>query len=134
MEAEEVYERVRALDLPKGKYAVFGSAPMCVRRLRACNDVDIVVTEDVWNSFKNKDDWKFGRKPDGSEYLEKNGVELWKNWAPGEWDINRLIREADVIDDVPFVKLNDVAKWKRINGRKKDLNDVKIIEEYLKTK
>lgn len=65
--------------------------------------------------------------------MRNNNIELWKDWWLG-WDIKRLIREAEIIDGLPFVKLKYVLKWKKFTARKKDLKDVKIIEKFLKTK
>ena len=71
--------------------------------------------------------------PRGDDYLENGDLELWKNWAPGDWDVQKLIDEADVIDDLPFVRLNSVMEWKKLNAREKDLKDVEIIANFLKT-
>lgn len=72
--------------------------------------------------------------PHGSEYLYKDELELWKDWKPGKWDIKELISEAEIIDSLPFVRLENLVKWKKLKSREKDLKDVKIIEDYLNKK
>lgn len=133
---KELFQKVKKLNLPISEYALFGSAPMGIRKLRVCRDIDIIVTKKLWNEYSGKPEWKLAKTQNQDEYsdgLRNNNIELWKDWWLG-WDIKRLIREAEIIDGLPFVKLKYVLKWKKFTARKKDLKDVKIIEKFLKTK
>ncbi|MFH1979038.1 MAG: hypothetical protein ABII97_01470 [Patescibacteria group bacterium] len=133
--SKELFERLKQLNLPKGRYAIFGSAPMCARGLRECRDLDVIVTEDIFNEYKEKPNWET-KKTDSSVYLDNNGIEFWKDWAPdymnGKWDIQKLIDEAEIIDDLPFVRIEEVLKWKKVLAREKDLKDIEVVQEYLK--
>ena len=42
------------LNLPKGKYVIFGSGPLSIRGLRENHDLDILVTEDLWNKLSEQ--------------------------------------------------------------------------------
>lgn len=130
---EQLLNNVRELNLPKGKYALCGSAPIVVKGIReATHDIDIIVTTDVWEEYDGKEGWV--KKPsNASEYLEREGknIELWRDWAPGEWNVEKLIKDAEIIDGLPYVQLDDILKWKKLHGRPKDLEDVRLIEEYL---
>lgn len=130
----DLFLKVKNLKLPAGKYAIFGSGPIAIRGLRECKDVDIIVTRDVFIDCKTKPDWQVKKLDENTEYLDNDGIELWDRWGPGEWDVNKLIQEAEIIDGLPFVKLDEVLRWKEMNGRSKDLKDVKIIKKYLATK
>lgn len=132
MSNNDLFQRVKELKLPIGKYALFGSAPIGIRGFKDCHDINIVVTEDLWNEYKNKN-WEIRVMPYGSQYLWNDEIELWKDWEPGQWDIKRLIREAEIIDGLPFVKLEYVIEWKKQNGREKDLKDIETIENFLRT-
>ncbi len=44
MTNKELFKKVKNLNLPIGDYALFGSAPMGIRGLRECHDIDIIVT------------------------------------------------------------------------------------------
>lgn len=127
----DLLPRVKNLKLPVGKYAIFGSGPMVVRGLREGKDVDIIVPKEVFEEYKTKPGWQVKKFEDGSEYLENDGIELCDDWGPGEWDTNKLIQEAEIIDGLPFVRLEEVLKWKEINARPKDIEDVKLIKGYL---
>jgi hypothetical protein len=129
---KELFQKVKELNLPIGEYALFGSAPMGVRGLRECHDIDIIVTEKLWNDYKNKSEWKLMEIREDNNYFEglrNDDIELWKDWWPG-WNVDKLIQEAEIIDGLPFVKLEEVIKWKRFRAREKDLKDVEIIEKF----
>lgn len=127
-----LFQKVRDLQLPIGKYALFGSAALGIRNLKQCRDIDIIVTENVWDEFKNRG-WEMRIMPHGSQYLCKDEMEMWKDWFPGKWDITRLIREAEIIDGLPFVKLASVLESKRMSNREKDVADIQIIEKFFYT-
>jgi len=42
-----------------------------------------------------------------------------------------LIDDAEIIDGLPFVKLEYVVKYKKQDGREKDLKDIETIEKFL---
>ncbi len=123
---------MKELRLPTEQYVIFGSGPMVVRGLRECKDIDILVSESVFREYRDKPGWTTKKFGDGSDYLENDGIELWAEWGPGEWNEAALIREVEIIDGLPFVPLEMMLKWKKICGRPKDLADVKTVEEYLK--
>jgi hypothetical protein len=129
---KNLFEKVKKMNLPTGKYALFGSAPLGIRGLKDCHDIDIIVTEDLWDEYKAKEGWTIKKFNDGISYLESDSIELWKDWGPGQWNIEQLIREAEIIDGLPLVKLKIVLKWKKTNGREKDIKDIEIIENFLR--
>ncbi|MCX6719058.1 MAG: hypothetical protein NTZ38_01635, partial [Candidatus Taylorbacteria bacterium] len=93
-------------------------------------DIDIIVKEDLWNEYRDKG-WESKTLPSGNSCLWKDEVELWKDWWPGEWDIERLIDDAEIIEGLPFVRLERVLEWKKLINREKDLRDIEIIERFL---
>lgn len=131
MDNKELFDQVKKLNLPIGKYALFGSAPMAIREIRDCRDIDVIVTQDLWDECSKKPEYKLTRDENGLDCLVSGNVELWNVWSPGEWDLNKIINEAEVIDGLPFVKLEYVVAWKKIYNREKDLNDIKLINDYL---
>lgn len=132
---EKLITDVKSLNLPAGGYALFGSAPIIVRGIReASHDIDIVVKQNVWDEYKGKPGWITRPMQDGDEYLEweDHNIELWRTWGPGEWDVDQIIDEAEMIDGLAYVQLQTVLDWKKRNGRPKDLKDIALIKEYLK--
>jgi hypothetical protein len=114
------------------KYIVFGSGPLMIRGLVEGHDLDVFVSDDIFEEYKKKVGWKLNQcKKDYT--ISKDGIELSKTWKPGEWDLNELINDAEYINDIPFVSLNITKQWKLLKGREKDLNHIKVIDRYLET-
>jgi len=132
---KDLLEELKKMNLPKGKFAIFGSGPMGPAGLKEPGDLDVIVTKDIFDDLRKRPDFKLGEKKSNDEYLERDGIEFYENWYPGEeWDIEKLIDEAEIISDLPFVKLDKVLKWKKIHNREKDQKDIKLIENYLSKK
>ena len=132
MESGKLFQQVRDLKVPMGEYVIFGSGPICARGLRECNDIDLFVTKKFWDSIKETNEWKEGITLKGSQNLKKGDVELIYEWKPGEWNVNTLIAEAEVIGGLPFAKIERVIEWKKLMAREKDFKDIKLVEDYLK--
>ena len=126
-----ITERVRALNLPLGSYAVFGSGPLEAHGLRTAKDIDLIVTSDFFRKCKHSGEWQAEKLKDHHEVLTKGDVSMYDSWAPDSWDIAQMIQEAEVIDGVPFVKLETVLEWKKIRNSEKDKEDIKLLEKKL---
>jgi len=70
-------EEVREMNLPLGKYAIFGSGPLAVRRIRDTKDIDLIVTPDIYSYYRKQNGWKL-RFAYGIFFLRKGNVEIWK--------------------------------------------------------
>lgn len=125
-----LFQRVRDLNLPIGEYAIFGSGPMGVRGIREMGDVDIIVTQKLWDNFIKKPDWE-QRQIDNLCGIknEKLNIEIWKDWWIG-WNVEQMIKEAETIDGLPFVSLEMMIEWKTLVGREKDLKDLELIKNW----
>lgn len=119
-------EQLKALNLPQGSYAIFGSGPLAVRGIRDAKDLDIVVRKDVWDELAEK--YPKNEKGNG---LQIGDIEAFDSWSPWFEDPNMLIDTAEIIDGLPFVRLEHVVSWKKAMGREKDLNDLQLIEKFL---
>jgi len=117
---------LRKLNLPQGKYAIFGSAPIAARGLRDCRDLDLVVNEELWTELSNKFPG-VAENPD-KIIIPGTAIELFKSWLPGFENVNELITSAEMIDGIPFVNLENVRKWKTLMGREKDKVDLELLE------
>jgi hypothetical protein len=131
-----IVKEVRKLRLPASKYAVVGSGPLAIRNIRPAHDIDLIVTQDIYDKLKNLG-WKEEYFPDTERpwVLFHGPFDVSTSWSVNEFKPlpRQLIKDADIIDGIPFARLEDVLQWKRTCGREKDLEDVKLIEEYLKS-
>jgi hypothetical protein len=134
-----IIDAVKALGLPEGEYAVFGSALLEVYGLRRSGDIDLVVSKRLFDQLK-KNDWEFFYYDSGDEGLRwKDGdlkVEVFYYCTVvsgySETDLGAMIERAEEMETgVKFISLADTLKWKRVWGRPKDLRDVELFEKYM---
>ncbi len=107
---------------------------LCLLMVFAHTDIDLVVTHDLYVQLKNQG-WQTKQiKPDfevvvlGIAEASPKMVTL-DNYRP---NIEELINKADIINNIAFTKLTDVVDSKRALGREKDINDILLIEDFLK--
>ncbi len=130
-------DKFKKLNIPKGEYVIFASGPMGVRGLRDTHDIDVVVTKEIYEKYKNTEGWdtvEFQREGRDVEMIENDGVEFYTDWGPGEWNVRDLISSGEEIDGAYFAPLDQVRKWKLLSAREKDLKDVGLIDKYLMLK
>ena len=128
-----LFEKVKELNLPLGQYCVVGSGPLFAHNLRESNDIDLLITADLYKKLK-ENGWQIKHYQNGNEYLtfdcfEANINFCWKNYQP---DPKYQIESAEIIKGIPFLRLDELLKWKREFRREKDLKDIVLIENYLK--
>jgi hypothetical protein len=125
---------VQKLELPLGEYAVVGSGPLAVRGIREAHDIDLVVTPQLYDQLK-KDGWDEEHIPDSKrEWVLSHGpFDVAATWSVEgyEPEVPQLIADAELIDGVAFVRLEDVMRWKKACAREKDLADIRLIEQFL---
>ena len=122
------------LNLPKDDYALFGSAIMFFKDLKDMgHDIDVIARGGAWEracQIKSPEvpvsRKGFVVKPCGDE------IEIFSEWFPGDWSVDRLIDDAELIEGIKVVGFDSVIKWKKLMGRPKDLAHIRTIEEFLK--
>lgn len=134
MEADQpsLIDRLRSLALPAGDYAVFGSGPLIIRGIiEATNDLDVISRGPAWDRARQLGDLV---------HLEEHGVEVVSfddgaitvgtSWAYGEFDIDQLIETAEIINGLPFVRLEHVVAYKEAAARPKDLVHLRAFADH----
>ena len=134
MKSQEIIANVKALSLPKGSYAVFGSCPLALAGIREANDIDLLVSEKVFAELK-KAGWQEIDKGKNDKPLVQGIFEAHKNWAFSSYSptLRDLLADATIADGIPFASLTKDLKWKSASGRSKDLADVELVNQYFKT-
>lgn len=123
---ENLLEKLRKLNLPKDKFAVYGSGPLGVRGIREIKDLDLIVTSDLWKELVKK----YPTKDSGEKLrIDLGGIEILAK--PIVYKAETLIQEADIIDGIRYVKLETLMELKKHMGRKKDFKDIELIKDYL---
>lgn len=121
-----IHQKVKELNLPENSYVIVGSGILGALGIRESRDIDIIVSQDVYEKFEAKG-WAHDSWPD-QETLTQDVFELGVHWYGKKAD--ELLEDAQYIDGVPFLSLDDVYEWKKKLGREKDLNDLKLIDGY----
>ena len=122
-----------SLELPSQDYAVFGSGPMYAHGLiELGHDLDLIARGSAWEAASARSAPQVTKSGDGYVIeIPDSAIEIFDSWAPGDWDIEALIDEAEEIDGIRFVQLEQVLKWKKMMNRPKDAEHIRLIEEYL---
>ncbi len=127
-----LFDRVKNLHLPAGDFAIFGSGPLIVRGIiPASNDLDIICRGNAWKTVQEIGESEFLSDYDVTVVTMCDGrLSFGTKWGIGTFDMNELIDGADVIDGLPFVRLEHVASYKEIRKRPKDLQHLEALQAY----
>lgn len=125
-----IFEDVKKLNLPIGQYAVVGSGVMSAHGIRSHHDVDLIVTKNLFEILKDSG-WQ--NVPNRNSVLKSGNYEVDADYKYGEYqpDHDELIRNAEIIEGVPFIRFSELIKFKMALGRDKDKKDIELIEQYL---
>lgn len=127
-----LFNRLRDLALPSGGYAVFGSGPLAVRGIiEACGDLDVLCKPNVWDIVLELGELEFL-----SDYgvsvvtLVDVPITFGTSWGIGNFDVNKLIESAEIIESLPFVSLEHVIAYKTIRRSDKDRQHLDALTSY----
>ena len=116
-----MFAYLRDLRLPIGDYAIFGSGPLIVRGIvEATNDLDIVTRGAAWEAVEQIGITSTFDDGNPCVNLLDGRITFGTTWKYGTFDLDELIDAAEVIDGLPFVRLEYVVAYKQAAGRPKD--------------
>lgn len=132
MTGKDIISKVKTLNLPKDSYIVFGSCPLAVAGIREANDIDLFVSQEIYEKLRNAG-WKKTYKGPNDRPLAHDVFEAHENWDFSSYSptLKDLLTKAVEVDGVRFASIEDVRKWKVASRRPKDLADIKFINDYL---
>jgi len=118
---DKLFDMVRSLELPVGDYAIFGSGPLIVRGIIvATNDLDIISRGAAWEQVRQVGE--ISTFDDGNEgvNLFDQRITFGITWKYGSFDLDELIDTAEIIEGLPFVRMEHVIAYKQAADRPKD--------------
>lgn len=133
MNKKDIIAKVKALNLPRGSYVVFGACPLAIFGIRETNDIDLLVSPKVYKKLKSNG-WQKVHKGPNDASLTFDCFEAHDNWnfsSKYNPTLENLLNTALVIEDIHFASLQEVRKWKVASGRPKDFADIRLIDHYL---
>ena len=125
---EKLLNEFRKLKLKDGDYAIYGSGPLAIRKIRDAKDLDVIVSDHLYQRLKAQHP-----KDPEKERIKVGEIEIYPFWAwePQITGLKEIIERAELIQDLRFVRLDDLISCKKKMGRPKDFEDIKLIEDYL---
>lgn len=120
-------DNVRALGLPLDQIVVIGSGLLDQLGLRQSHDIDLVVSSAVFDSVGKDSSYTFGEKG-SNRFAVRDDIEIWDGWEEVTYD--QLRETAQPLGGVLFVSTDVLIAKKTQRGLSKDLNDIKLLEEY----
>jgi hypothetical protein len=131
MTVDEIVDKVKALNLPSNSYVVFGSCPLAAAGIRQANDIDMLVSEPVFENLKQRG-WPEAKKSPKDNPLVHDVFEAHFSWSFSSYNptLEQLLDTAEFVDGIPFASLQEVRKWKVASGRPKDLTDIELIDNH----
>ncbi|MGB4768358.1 MAG: SulP family inorganic anion transporter [Candidatus Saccharimonas sp.] len=125
-----VGERIRRLEIAKRDYVLVGSSVLEVLGLREAADVDLVVTSEVYEAFREKHGWHEFTQANGKKVLSHEGSNLMTVWAGDQ--LKQLRQGVTTVDGVRIMSIEKLIEGKLQLGRRKDFADVKLLRRYLR--
>lgn len=124
----KILQKIKELNLPNDQYVIIGSGTMNVLGIREAQDIDISVTKELFNELKERGEWEEYEKYE-KPFLKKDIFDVNKQLFFDT--VEEVNRSALFIEDIPFMNLDELIKFKTAMGREKDFKDIELIKEYL---
>lgn len=131
-----IFAKIKELNFPSGHYIIVGSGILAAKGIRETNDLDIVVTPGLFERCRSEGwevfPWTKKSIP-GKDWLKKGIVEVYIQLSrkTGGISAKELLKNAEIIEGIPFITLESLIDFKREYGRPKDFEDIQIIEAYM---
>jgi hypothetical protein len=136
MNREKLFSLLRELDFAPGKWAVFGGACLAARGIRPAPDLELFVTEKLYESLRQSEWEEKVAGSTGAAYVEtviddipilafvSCGSDTWRPNAAA------YLQNPEIIGGFPFMPLAEMYAWKAATARPKDLADLELIDAY----
>jgi hypothetical protein len=123
MNKNELIALIDSLDMPKDMYRVNSGGALLMMGIRdKTADLDMIITNELFEIFKKEYDVKKSEKTINNLFYINDMVEFF---VEDEF-------EFEMIDGYPCETLESILRFKKLNGRPKDLIDIEKINEYMK--
>ena len=122
----DIQKKIQSLNLPKDSFIVVGSGILGALGIRESNDIDMIVSQEVFDKL-DAAGWEHDAWADQT-VLKQNLFDLGTHWS-GQ-TVDALLQHATVINDIPYLSLDDLLVWKKERARPKDIVDVQLISDY----
>jgi len=121
--------KLKSLGYPLREILVIGSSTMALYELKDNHDLDLWVTEKVYRKMLKDSRFFFN----GRLLESKDGsIEASYKLPCSNGNIEDNLKRATIVNGVHFQCLKDVLAWKKCMKRTKDIEHIRMIEDYMK--
>lgn len=135
MSLQKHLQTLQALDFPRDEFVIVGSFIMEHFHIRDAHDVDVLVTEKLWDRLKHEYsiDTRYGfHRIIIDEFIEIFGPgNLFT--ADSFMTVEQIITTADVYEDIRYMNMDSLIALKKRLNREKDVRDLALIANFLQT-
>jgi hypothetical protein len=120
---EDIVRILRDIDLPLSQCWITSGAALVMHGVKeTTRDIDLGCTTNLVEQYLRKG-YKYRVTSDNTRIVEVDDkIEMLENW---------FVEEIEIIDGLPVGSLESIKKQKAELGREKDINDIKLIDEYI---
>lgn len=135
---QEKFSALRLFNFPIDQYAITGSGPLGIRNLKTIGDIDIIVSQELWNDLAAQysvTDQNGVRKivlAGGIIEAFQEGSFYTQPFDDKASTVASRIAHAEIIDGLPFDSMENVLYYKRKMHQEKDLKDILLIEQWMR--
>lgn len=122
----DIIKILNDMNLPLSEYWITSGAGLVMHGVKeTTRDIDLGCTTNLIEWYLRKG-CKYRVVDDNSRIVEVNDkIEILENW---------LVDKIEFIEGLPVGSLESIKKQKSELGREKDINDIKLIDEYIKNR
>ncbi|MEO8691194.1 MAG: SulP family inorganic anion transporter, partial [Candidatus Saccharimonas sp.] len=126
-----IAERIERLKLAKDSYVAVGSAILDALGLRAATSIDIVVGPDTYATYRKRKDWREFTQANDKKTLSHDSYNLMTSWDGSS--LKQLLSRSWLTGGVRVMSIDRLIQGKRHIARRKDLADIELLKEFLKS-
>ena len=122
LDKNDVIQLMKELNLPPNQYWITAGAGLVMHNIKeTTRDIDIGCTTALTN-YLIQQGCEFMYDSDGTRIVRVNAnIEAFENWA---------VDEIENVDGISVASILSIRKQKEKLGREKDLEDIKMIDEF----
>jgi hypothetical protein len=133
----ELRKKIKEIGLTPDNAVIIGSGILSALNLRESKDIDVVAIEEKYKELSG--DRRFKKEENhGREILADDLFEIGTSWTVmgKTWKFEELLQHSTVIDGIRYNSIDFLLNAKKSwiangEGRQKDLDDVKLMEQHL---
>ena len=125
MNKQEIIENLSLFPYSRDDYWIITGAAMVLYGIREqTSDIDIGCTTSMANQLEQAG-YSYKITESGNRWFKfNNTIEIFENW---------LNDTVTVVDGIPVITVQGLIEMKQELGRQKDLEDIKLIQDYYGT-